>query len=88
MIISLLKVDDRLHAHGFMLTWQGRWGEDIPAVKQLMGSRLHWKIMVDLVQKSSFYQALWHVFKYSCLVMARENKLQNWQDGPLFGAQA
>ena len=34
--------------------------------------------MVDLVQKSSFYQALWHVFKNSCLVMAYENKWQHY----------
>lgn len=53
------------HQAGFkggMLTWNGRWGWDVPEVSAIMRQSLPVDDMVQLILASPFYQELWKSF--------------------------
>lgn len=50
--------------HGYLLTWNGRWGQEFEAVRQTMALRLlPPAAMAQVVKSSPFYRWLWEEFK-------------------------
>ena len=54
--------DNKLGHRGGMLTWNGRWGWDVPEVKALMEQSLSVDDTVERVRALPFYKDLWSAF--------------------------
>ena len=53
-----------LRLHGFLFTWNGKWGWQNPDIQHIMQSRdLPEPVLVRLVQSSPFYAQLWIDFQ-------------------------
>ena len=54
--------DPNNRVHGFILTWNGRWGSNDPGIQRLIALKLPWRAEVQAIRQHPFYQWLWKHF--------------------------